>query len=119
MFIAVVPPGGATQARYLCRRLSRKFKDLPIVVGYFGTFRDFDALLVRFRASGATHVTTSIGQSRLQLVTLLGLKIDPEVELVQSGPPDDPKPDTATVASRSGSPILCTTAATTTVVEVP
>ena len=91
VFIAVVPPGGATQARYLCRRLSRKFKDLPIVVGYFGTFRDFDALLVRFRASGATHVTTSIGQSRLQLVTLLRLKISPDVERAQSGPLEAPR----------------------------
>jgi predicted PurR-regulated permease PerM len=112
VFIAVVPPGGVTQARYLCRRLRRKFKDLPIVVGYFGTFRNFDALLVRFRASGATHVTTSVGQARLQLATLLSLKIDPEVERVQSGPPDDPNPHTAPPESRLGNVPLCTTATT-------
>lgn len=91
VFIAVVPPGGATQARYLCRRLRRKFKDLPIVVGYFGTVRDYDSLLVRFRASGASYITTSIGQSRSQLVSLLKLEVAPEVEERQSGKKDKPE----------------------------
>lgn len=112
VFIAVVPPGGATQARYLCRRLRRKFKDLPIVVGYFGKVRDFDALLVRFRASGATHVTTSIGQSRLQLATLLNLKIDPEIDRAQSGPASAGDADNASPESRLGQAPLCETATT-------
>lgn len=36
LFIAVMPPGGTVQARYLCRRLRKKFPALAIVVGYWG-----------------------------------------------------------------------------------
>ena len=71
VFIAVLPPGGLVQARYLCRRLRRRFKDLKIVVGYWGRSRDFDRLLVRLRAAGASYVTTSLGQSRSQVKALL------------------------------------------------
>ena len=71
VFVAIVPPGGLAQARYLCRRLRRKFPDLRIVVGYWGRTRDFDGLLVRLRAAGASYVTTSLLQSRSQLRALL------------------------------------------------
>jgi len=59
------------QTRYLCRRLRRKFPELPIVVGYFGRFKDFDRLLTRLRAAGASYVTTSVSQTRTQILTLL------------------------------------------------
>ena len=52
----VLPPGGLVQARYLCRRLRRQFKDLKIVVGYWGRARNFDRLLVRLRAARACRV---------------------------------------------------------------
>jgi predicted PurR-regulated permease PerM len=71
IFIAVLPPGGLVQARYLSRRLHRRFSNLPIVVGYFGRAKNFDRLLVRLRAAGATYVTTSMEQSQNQLKTLL------------------------------------------------
>ena len=71
LMIIVMPPGGITQTRYLCRRLRRKFADLPIVVGYFGKVRDFDKLLIRLRAAGATYVTTSVTQTQKQLISLL------------------------------------------------
>jgi predicted PurR-regulated permease PerM len=71
VFIAVVPPGGTTQARYLCRRLSKLFPDLPIVVGYFGRPRNFDRLLVRFRSAGASYVATSLLQSLGQITAML------------------------------------------------
>ena len=71
VFVAVLPPGGVVQARYLCRRLRRKFADLKIVVGYWGRVRNFDKLLVSLRAAGASYVTTSIEQSRTQIVALL------------------------------------------------
>ena len=71
VFVAVIPPGGLAQARYLCARLRKRFEGLPIVVGYFGRPRDFDRLLVRLRASGASYVTTSMLQSRGQIGALL------------------------------------------------
>lgn len=83
VFVAVLPPGGLVQARYLCRRLRRRFKDLKIVVGYWGRSRNFDRLLVRLRAAGASYVTTSLGQSRTQVKALL-----------ETPPPRTRNPDT-------------------------
>lgn len=71
VFIAVVPPGGTIQARYLCRRLKKQFPDVAIVVGYFGRPRNFDRLLVRFRSAGASYVTTSLLQSLGQITAMM------------------------------------------------
>ena len=70
VFIAVVPPGGLVQAGYLCRRLRKRFPDLPIVVGYWGNPRQYDRLLVRLRKAGASYVTTSLAQTRSQFQAL-------------------------------------------------
>jgi hypothetical protein len=70
-FIAVLPPGGVIQARYLCKRLRKSFPELKIVVGYWGRARNFDRLLVQLRSAGANYVTTSIAQSRAQIAALL------------------------------------------------
>jgi predicted PurR-regulated permease PerM len=67
VFVAVVPPGGLAQARYLWRRLRRKFPELKIVVGYWGRTREFDRLLVRLRAAGASYVATSLAQGAGQV----------------------------------------------------
>ena len=72
VFVAVLPPGGLIQARYLCRRLGKRFAGVKIVVGYWGKARDFDRLLVRLRSAGASYVTTSVAQTRTQLLALLG-----------------------------------------------
>jgi hypothetical protein len=71
--IAVLPPGGVPQARYLCRRLRKEFPDLPIIVGFWGKVRNFDQFLVKFRKAGASYVTTSMVQSRNQIQALLSL----------------------------------------------
>jgi predicted PurR-regulated permease PerM len=70
-FIAILPPGGLVQARYLCKRLRKRFADLPIVVGYWGESRNFDRLLKRLRAAGASYVATSLLQSRSQIGALV------------------------------------------------
>jgi predicted PurR-regulated permease PerM len=71
VFIAVLPPGGLIQARYLCKRLRKSFPELRIIVGLWGRVRNFDRLLVKLRTSGANYVTTSIAQSRGQIEALL------------------------------------------------
>jgi predicted PurR-regulated permease PerM len=89
VFIAVLPPGGLIQARYLCRRIRKSFPDLKIVVGYWGRVRNFDRLLVRLRSSGANYVTTSISQSRAQIAALLSES--------SSFPADEAKHDVASM----------------------
>jgi len=89
LFIAVMPPGGIVQARYLCRRLRKHFKDLPIVVGYWGRVRNFDSLLVKLRAAGASYVTTSLAQTKSQIEALVAPPVPP---------PATPPPPQAAVA---------------------
>ncbi len=99
VFVAVLP-GGFVQARYLCKRLRKRFAELPIVVGYWGDQRHYDKVLVRMRAAGANYLTTSLGQTRSQIRALLNLSprtapqlADPK-SLVTSG--DVPVKTTAT-----------------------
>ena len=70
--IAVLPPGGLPQARFLCKRLRKRFPQLRIVVCYLGKARDFDKLLIRLRDAGASYVNTTIVQTRSQIRALLG-----------------------------------------------
>ena len=71
VFIAVLPPGGLVQARYLCRRLGRRFREVPILVGYWGEVADFDKLLRQVRSAGGNYVATSLLQARSQITALI------------------------------------------------
>ncbi len=72
IFIAVLPPGGFVQVRYLCKRLRKLDAKLTIIVGYWGHQRNFDNLLVRLRAAGASYVTTSLTQAASRILALAG-----------------------------------------------
>jgi predicted PurR-regulated permease PerM len=71
VFIAVLPPGGLVQARYLCKRLRKRFPDLSIVVGYWGKAHDFDKLFRQVRSAGGNYLATSLLQARSQIDTLI------------------------------------------------
>ena len=71
VFIGVLPPGGLVQARYLCKRLRRRFADLPIIIGYWGDVPDFDKLYRQVRSAGGSSLATSLLQARSQIVALL------------------------------------------------
>jgi predicted PurR-regulated permease PerM len=71
VFIAVLPPGGLVQVRYLCKRLRRRFADLPVVIGHWGPRRNYDRLQVRLRSAGATYVTTSLLQAGSRIRALV------------------------------------------------
>ena len=71
MVIAVLPPGGLVQAKFLCRRLRKKFPELPILVGLWGKMRDFDHILLVMRKAGATYVCTGIEQTAGQIGAML------------------------------------------------
>jgi predicted PurR-regulated permease PerM len=78
VFISVLPPGGLPQAAYLCRMLRKRFPDLTIVVGWWGSEKNFDRMLVKFRRAGASYVTTSLHQSRTQLRHAADVRPAPE-----------------------------------------
>lgn len=69
--IAVVPPGGLTQARFLCEQMATECPGAHIIVAYFGKISQYDAMLVRFRRAGAAAFTTSLVQTRAQILSAL------------------------------------------------
>jgi len=71
VFIAVLPPGGLVQARYLCKRLRKRFPDQSIVVGYWGDVQDFDKLFRQVRSAGGNYLATSLLQARSHIASLV------------------------------------------------
>ena len=96
-FIAVLPPGGLVQALYLCKRLRKRFAELPLVIGCWGAERCFDRLLVRLRKGGASYLTTSLLQSRSQILALVAAPAPAEPWL-----PDGALPQAGTLLPAPG-----------------
>ncbi len=92
VFVAVLPPGGLSQAAYLCRVLRKKFPALKIVVGWWGPERSYDKLLVKMRKAGASYVTTTLQQSRTQLRHVADVPNPPPVVAVPPAPVPAPVP---------------------------
>jgi predicted PurR-regulated permease PerM len=70
--IGTVAPGGLSQARHLCKRLRSKWPELKIVVGRWGLPDEMDADCQELLAAGASHVETTVLDTRRTLV-LVGL----------------------------------------------
>jgi hypothetical protein len=64
--IAALPPGGATQARHLSKRLRSGFPDIKILVGRWGLKGRADAAQ-EFMAAGADRVGLSLRETALQV----------------------------------------------------
>ncbi len=65
--IAIVPPEGLIQAKYLCERLHSVSPASQIIVAYYGKLRSYDSVLVKFRSAGARYFATSLTQTRTQI----------------------------------------------------
>jgi hypothetical protein len=68
--IGVLPPGGMSQTRYLCKRLRAQFPDLTIVVGLWGLKENLEHVRQRLTAAGANHVATRLLDARDRLAPL-------------------------------------------------
>jgi len=65
--IYVLPPGGFTQARFLCKTFRNAGYSGMIIVCCSGKFRNFDRLFVKFHKAGANFMTTSLNQTAQKL----------------------------------------------------
>jgi len=54
--IGSIPPGGLAHARYLCKRLRKRYPRLKIVVGRWGLKRNREENRQRIQDAGADHV---------------------------------------------------------------
>ena len=86
--IASLAPGGLAHTRYLCKRLSRHFPDLRLIVGRWGE----DTVEGRHRQdledAGASTTASSLIETRQKLEALLPLLDAGRAE--RPGPPDPP-----------------------------
>ena len=65
--IATLPPGGLSQARYLCKRLRAKFPSLKIVVGRWGIRDEAEAKAGLLKEAGADLIVHSLLETRNQV----------------------------------------------------
>ena len=77
--LAAMPPGGIRQIRYMCREIRKVCPETKILVAYFAKLNNYDELLVSLRKSGANYLTTSLGQTKHQIDTLIDTLIDEPV----------------------------------------
>jgi predicted PurR-regulated permease PerM len=69
--IGSLPPGGLSQARYLCKRIRQQAPEVKIVVGRWGEHDNFDRVQHRLQDAGADHVANTLHASREQIIPLL------------------------------------------------
>ena len=66
--IASLPPGGLAQTRYLCKRLRKRFPNLKIIVGRWGSRNENNGNSLL--AAGADKVGTTMVETRDQVIQL-------------------------------------------------
>ncbi len=81
ILICVLPPGGFTQARFLCKSFRSAGYNGQIIVCCCGKFRNFDRLFVKFHKAGANFMTTSLRQTAYKLTVLKPTVKEPVGEL--------------------------------------
>jgi hypothetical protein len=59
-----VPPGGLSQARYLCKRLRAKLPDAKILVGRWGLTQGLEQNRDQLREAGADEVDATLLATR-------------------------------------------------------
>jgi predicted PurR-regulated permease PerM len=66
--VSVLPPGGLRHARYLCKRLRKRFPRLHILVGRWGLASGFEDQRRSLRDAGANHVRARLLETRNELL---------------------------------------------------
>ncbi|TWT91170.1 AI-2E family transporter [Neorhodopirellula pilleata] len=92
VLLAVMPPGGLPQLKFMCEETRRRSPSSHIVVVYLGEIADYDELLVELRGDGASYLTTSLGQAIHQ------------IEMLRQDAME--KPDTPAIESQDGADML-------------
>ena len=68
--LAIVPPGGIPQVKFLCNEIHSRCPDTTTIVAYLSKTERYDDLLVDLRTKGASYLTTSLGQTIHQIRTV-------------------------------------------------
>jgi len=68
--LAVLPPGGLPQVKFMASELLKCCPNTQIIVSFLGSVKNYDRLLVRMRKSGVTYLTTSLSQTGQMIVAI-------------------------------------------------
>jgi len=77
-----MPPSAVAHARYLCKKLCRRFPDVPVVVGLWDAQGDLQRATDRLLEVGVSHVVSSAAGAVEQLTRLR----QPMLQGVRGGP---------------------------------
>ncbi len=69
--ISALPPSAVAHAKYLCKRLRVKRKDLPVVVGLWGTKVDPKKALARLACSDKDKVVRTLAEARSEIAPMV------------------------------------------------
>jgi len=72
--ISALPPSALAHARYLCKRVRGRLKDVPVVIGLWGTKVDPKKALARLACSEQDKVVRSLREAKSEIVPLLAFK---------------------------------------------
>ncbi len=86
LFVSALPPFAMSQARSLCRRARRRFPDLKIIVGFWGSGADISKLQERLGSSCFDSVITNVRQAESQLRMFAGISESTEAETISAEP---------------------------------
>jgi hypothetical protein len=72
--ISALPPSALAHARYLCKRVRGRLKDVPVVIGLWGMKVDPKKALARLACSEHDKVVRSLREAKSEIVPLLAFK---------------------------------------------
>lgn len=73
--IGALPPGGLAHARYLCKRLRKRFPAIKIIVGRWGLRTNHEGNMHRLQEAGADLMASTLLETRRQLRSLFPILI--------------------------------------------
>jgi len=68
--LAVLPPGGLPQVKFMASELLKCSPFTQIIVSFLGSVKNYDQLLVRMRKAGVTYLSTSLSQTRQMIIAI-------------------------------------------------
>jgi methanogenic corrinoid protein MtbC1 len=72
--ISALPPSALAHARYLCKRLRVKLKDVPVVVGLWGTRVEAKKALSRLACADNDKIVRNLKEARAEISPVAAVK---------------------------------------------
>src|SRR5258706_8297366 len=72
--ISALPPSALAHARYLCKRIRVRMKDVPVVIGLWGTKVDPRKAIARLACSESDKVARSLREAKTEIMPLVSVE---------------------------------------------